>query len=65
MNQILAERIRRRLGMSPDDLVADSIQSLAERGETVEAIRLLREKRGLSLTEAKGLVDRMKAEKRE
>lgn len=65
MNQILADGIRRRLGMALEDLVTDSVQLLVERGETIEAIRLLREKQGLSLTEAKGQVDRMRARKKE
>ncbi len=65
INQTLAERIRSRLGLSPESLVIDSVQSLVERGLTIDAIRLLREKRGLSLTEAKSLIAQMKAPKKD
>ena len=65
MNQILADRIRCRLQMPPEGLVTDSVQSLVEQGRTTDAIRLLREKRGLSLAEAKILVTQIKAQKKE
>lgn len=61
INQKIAERIRSRLGLAPDDLMIDSIKSLVERGFDLEAIRLLREKQGLSLTEAKNQITQMKA----
>ncbi|TAJ96680.1 MAG: hypothetical protein EPO39_19940 [Candidatus Manganitrophaceae bacterium] len=60
LNQAIAERIRSRLGLSPNALVADSIQSLVERGLDLDAIRLLREKEGLSLADAKKRIAEIK-----
>jgi hypothetical protein len=41
----------------------DSVRLLVERGEEVAAIDLLREKRGLSLAEARGQVEKLKQER--
>ncbi|MBI3802174.1 MAG: hypothetical protein HY282_00225 [Nitrospirae bacterium] len=61
MNQVIAERIRCRLGLSVERLVPDAVQSLIDRGLDLDAVRLLREKEGLSLMEAKNKVVRLKA----
>lgn len=63
MNQKIAERIRSRLGLSPEELVMDSVKALVEQGHPVGAVQLLQEKQGLSLTEAKAVVTRMKEQK--
>jgi len=49
----LAATIQRAQQMS------DEVRQLAARGQKVEAIKLLREKSGLGLKEAKDLVDRL------
>jgi hypothetical protein len=61
--QTVAERIRSRLGFSPEALVMDSVKALVERGLDIEAIRLLRHKQGRSFTEAKAIVAKIKAAK--
>jgi hypothetical protein len=63
INQAIAERIRSRLGFSPETLVTDSVKALVERGLDSEAIRLLWHKRGLPFIEAKANVEEIKAGK--
>lgn len=63
MNETIAERIRAVLGTSSNTLVKDSVTSLVERGREMDAIRLLREKDDISLTEAHTVIARLKAGK--
>lgn len=53
-----AETIRRVLGQAPPTLT-DSIRVLIAAGRTIDAIKLLREREGLSLTEAKRRIEEM------
>ena len=59
----LAIRIRAFIGcdsdltMSSDDVIMDSVRAALRAGRTLDAIRLVRQHRGLSLEEAKKLVD--------
>jgi hypothetical protein len=59
MNRVIAEKIRTLLGMPSEDFDA-SVRLLLERGEEIAAIDLLREKRGLSLAEARDRVEELK-----
>lgn len=56
-----AERIRRALGQPSDLSPLDSARLMVERGQIVEAIKILRAGEGLSLTEAKRRVDALQA----
>lgn len=60
MNEIIAERIRNLLGTSSKSLIEDSVESLVAAGRNIDAIRLLREKSGISLTEAHSAVARIR-----
>jgi hypothetical protein len=60
MNEVMAERIRAFLDISSKSLLDDSIESLVATGRDLDAIRLLREKNGLSLSDARDIVDRIK-----
>ena len=60
MNEVIAERIRTFLAIPADSLLQDSVESLVESGRHVDAIRLLREKSGISLAEAHDMVARIK-----
>ncbi|MBI5437802.1 MAG: hypothetical protein HY936_02455 [Nitrosomonadales bacterium] len=60
MNEVIAERIRSFLAMPPGSLLEDSVESFVESGRNVDAIRLLREKSGISLAEAHNTVARIK-----
>jgi hypothetical protein len=60
MNEVLAERIRSFLALSSNTLLEDSVKSLIESGREVDAIRLLREKSGITLTEAHSAIARIK-----
>jgi hypothetical protein len=53
----LAEAIRQFVGLPMQDDLMASVQAAVNRGNGIEAVRLLREERQLSLTEAKRLVD--------
>jgi hypothetical protein len=64
MNEVIAKRIRSFLSMPPDSLLEDSVESLVESGRNVDAIRLLREKEGISLEEAHDTVARIKKGKK-
>ncbi|MFZ2300941.1 MAG: hypothetical protein WAW10_03605 [Gallionella sp.] len=64
MNEVIAKRIRSFLSMPPDSLLEDSVESLVESGRNVDAIRLLREKEGISLEEAHDTVARLKKGKK-
>ena len=54
-----AESLRRVLGQAPPT-AEQSARAMIEQGRTVEAIRILVEREGLSLTEAKDRVDQMR-----
>lgn len=56
----LADRVRDLIGSGGQP--ADHLQSLVDAGRTLDAIKYARETRGLSLTDAKSLVDGMKKE---
>jgi len=64
----LVARIRRFIGrdsdlaVSPDDVIMDSVRSAVRAGRTVDAIRLVRQHRGLSLADAQKLVDSLRGE---
>lgn len=60
MNEVIAERIRSFLAMPSNSLLQDSVESLVESGRNIDAIRLLREKSGISLAEAHDMVARIK-----
>jgi hypothetical protein len=55
----VAESIRTRLGQPPAGFPVASLQALVDAGQTIEAIKRLREDEGLSLLEAKSRVDAM------
>ena len=55
-----AQRIRDVLTMPQETLTSDSIAALVKSGRTIEAVRMLRDAEGLSLTQAKARVDSMK-----
>ncbi|MFO7172611.1 MAG: hypothetical protein DIU70_006560 [Bacillota bacterium] len=54
--QELLRQVAERLGLPEDPLEAE-VRELVARGKTVEAVRRLREARGLTLKEAKEFVD--------
>jgi len=54
-----ADTVRRVLGHAPPS-AAESARRLIEQGRTIDAVRLLAEWEGLSLTEAKAQVDRLR-----
>ena len=57
----IADAIRAALGMGPGSApVEESIEQLAAAGEVIAAIKLARQRLGLSLTEAKQHVDRLR-----
>ena len=55
----LANRLRTLLGHSAAETHTQNLQALIDAGSTIDAIRLLRQEEGLSLTEAKRRVDEM------
>ncbi|MBI1848956.1 MAG: hypothetical protein HYR85_01290 [Planctomycetes bacterium] len=57
----IARRIREALGMAGDDSPSAAAAALAKAGRPIDAIRLLRQEHGLSLTEAKRRVDEFKS----
>ena len=57
-----ATQIRAFLGLSSSSLLADSVEALLESGRDVDALRLLREKDGLTLEEAHRQVRKLKEE---
>ena len=61
MNEMIAQNIRSFLGMTAGDLIEDSVAALVDSGRKVDAIRLLREKRGLSLSEAHTAIAQLRA----
>jgi hypothetical protein len=63
MNRVIVEKIRTLLGMPSEDFDA-GVRLLVERSEEIAAIDLVREKRGLSLAEARDQVEKLKQEKR-
>lgn len=56
----IANEIRESLGLSPRAPVAETVEDLAAAGERIAAVRLARVTRGLSLEEAKELVDSLR-----
>jgi hypothetical protein len=56
----IANRLRALLGQSPEQNRAQIVRTLVEAGKTIEAIRVLREEAGLSLTAAKQHVDELR-----
>lgn len=60
--KIIAERIRDLLKKSPEKTVLDSVTEAVRRGDTIEAVRMLRHEKGLSGTEAKNFVEDIKKE---
>ena len=56
----VAEKIRQVLEHSESDLIDDSIREMINLGSDIEAIKLIRDQKGLSLTEAKQELDRLK-----
>ena len=59
MNEVMAQGIRSFLGMAADGLVDDSVAALVAAGRKIDAIRLLREKRDLTLAEAQQAVEQI------
>jgi ribosomal protein L7/L12 len=59
-NEVIAERMRVFLNMSSKTLIVDSIKASIANGKDIDAIRLLREKSGISLNEAKAIVTKIK-----
>lgn len=61
--EVLAERAgisREELeGIAPDYWLPQDVKALAEEGQTIQAIKRLREQTGMGLREAKELVDRI------
>ena len=57
-----AERLRRFLGRTQEDPVSDSVEALVAAGRDMDAIRELRLARGISLTEARAEVQRIRRE---
>lgn len=55
-----AERIRVVLGHKADETRPDDVASLIAAGKTIEAIKIVRETEGLSLTDAKQRVDELR-----
>jgi hypothetical protein len=60
MNDVIAERIRSFLALSSNTLLEDSVRTLVECGQDVDAIRLLCEKTGITLTDAHNHIARIK-----
>jgi len=56
----IASRIRVLLGLEPEVTQSPSVDGLVASGQIIEAIRVLREEEGLSLTDAKQRVDELK-----
>lgn len=56
----VADRIRVVLGHNAEEMRADDVATLIAAGRTVEAIKVLRETEGLSLTDAKQRVDELR-----
>ena len=54
------EMVRRVLGQNPAPSPAESARVLVEQGRSVEAVKILVEREGLSLTEAKTRVDQIR-----
>ncbi|MDD2916091.1 MAG: hypothetical protein PHP70_12315 [Gallionella sp.] len=60
MNEVLAKRIRSFLYMPVNNLVEESVETLVANGRDIDAIRLLREKNDISLSDAHDRVARIK-----
>lgn len=60
--QPLAARLRSLLGMTTAATGDDDLRALLAQGRTIDAIRQLREARGLSMTDAKAEIDRLRRE---
>jgi hypothetical protein len=60
----IAALIRTRLGQPPGGSPSESLQALVNAGQTIEAIKRLREDEGLSLSDAKRRVDAIREKKR-
>jgi hypothetical protein len=58
-----AERIRTLLGTSADHSALASLRALVDAGRVIEAVTVLREAEGLSLTEAKRRVDALRSKR--
>jgi hypothetical protein len=56
----VADRIRVVLGHNAEETRSDDVASLIAAGKTIEAIKILRETEGLSLTDAKQRVDELR-----
>jgi hypothetical protein len=56
----IANRLRALLGQSQEQNRTQTVRTLVEAGKTIEAVRVLREEAGLSLTEAKRQVDELR-----
>jgi hypothetical protein len=56
----IANRLHGLLGQSPEQNRTQIVRTLVEAGKTIEAIRVLREEAGLSLTAAKQHVDELR-----
>jgi hypothetical protein len=56
MNEVIAEWIRAFIGKSSKSLTEDSLEELVADGRHIDPIRLLREKTGVSLSEAHRVV---------
>jgi hypothetical protein len=61
----MANRIRGFIGLHSDQASMQDVEALAAGGRTIDAIRVLREREGLSLTEAKQRVDELKPARRQ
>jgi hypothetical protein len=55
----IANRIRTLLGHDIDATHMSNVRALIAAGETIDAIRILREEEGLSLTDAKRRIDEL------
>lgn len=62
INEVFAKRIRHFLDMPSNTLLEDSVESLIESGRNIDAIRLLREKSDISLSEVHDIVAGIKNE---
>jgi hypothetical protein len=60
--ELIAGKIRLVLKMSPitSDIVLDSVRAAAAQGRTIDAIRLLRLYKNMTLAEAQSFIDRLK-----
>ncbi|MEP7153466.1 MAG: hypothetical protein ABI856_17325 [Nitrospira sp.] len=60
--ETLAKKIRAvtKMGPTTSDIVLDSVRAAAERGRTIEAVRLLRLHKRMTLAEANAFINRLK-----